>query len=861
MADKVEITIQAIDQATSTLNKIKGELGGLDDAGKKTSSRSGGLGQFAEKFFYIGNAANMVIGTIQNVAGTINKFTVSAAADMESTSAAFETLIGNTELARDTIKQIQDLGASTPFQFPELADAGRKLLAFGTSAQDVRDTLARVGDIASGIQQPIGEIAEIYGKAKVQGRLFAEDINQLTGRGIPIIQELAKQFGVADDQVKQLVTDGKVTFDNLEQAFIDMTSEGGKFNGMMEKQSQTFNGLVSTLQDNVTVVLTRIGAKIIETFDLKGALEGGIAFINNNMPLIESVIDTAFTAIMNVVSTATGFINEHREQFEILGDGLVRIWTMAIKPTLEAFAPLFKAAFDTAGIAINLLLDVFNGAVEVIVNILEGDLGEAAQAFFQIGVDLVQGLINGVKSMFTGLKNSVVNLGNNVVGWFKETLGIESPSKVMLEQGKFVLEGLILGLQDSALRAELQAEIDAIGQQIFTLQLAAGNLSPTTRAPGTTQPIPPSGNGSGGVYTPGLTGSTNTFNPVLMGPLLPAIELMSGVLTDTAYELETFKAGLVGTYLDFDGLRTSAGALTDLISQPVTNAYQANIDNLNMLKEGAGSLTDLITGPVESGLIQMSTIVPDAAAKVASSFELIPPAVQEFSSFIDFVNQQLGPLGGALVDLATQIPFLGKAFLDGVTEIKDQAGRTVGFIFDPIMSLASLFIQLFAESKTFATIIRTVNALMAPFIGILDALNPLFVGLGLVMGTLYNALSGLIRVVSFGAINIGTVDLGQILGIPKDFGVDWNTQPEAPKFEPPKVPTAPKIGDTQNTFDLGRLPTSVQMAVYTPLVQTLGELTIVVRQLVNEGIKVNVNGSSGGMGPKNHSPTVRYRTA
>ena len=71
------------------------------------------------------------------------------------------------------------------------------MIAFGEAADSVPDTLHRIGHISAGIQAPVNQIAELYGKARVQGRLFAEDINQPTGRGIPIIQELAKQFGIS----------------------------------------------------------------------------------------------------------------------------------------------------------------------------------------------------------------------------------------------------------------------------------------------------------------------------------------------------------------------------------------------------------------------------------------------------------------------------------------------------------------------------------------------------------------------------------------------------------------------------------------------------------------------------------------
>ena len=197
---------------------------------------------------------------------------ISMAADLEQVEVAFGTLLGSTEAADKMIRDLQNFAATTPFQFPGLADAARMLVAFGIDADNTIPTLRRIGDVAAGIGAPIGEIAEVYGKARVQGRLFAEDINQLTGRGIPIIGELAKQFGVTESEVRGLVESGKVNFGHLEQAFISLTSEGGKFEGLMEAQSQTIAGLWSTLKDNVGLALVSLGKSIIETFDLKDVI-------------------------------------------------------------------------------------------------------------------------------------------------------------------------------------------------------------------------------------------------------------------------------------------------------------------------------------------------------------------------------------------------------------------------------------------------------------------------------------------------------------------------------------------------------------------------------------------------------------
>ena len=225
---------------------------------------------------------------------------VTSAADFEQTKVAFATLIGDAGKAEQTLAQLRVLGAKTPFEFPELADAGRKLIAFGEGSDTVAATLARIGDVSAGVQAPVNEIAELYGKARVQGRLFAEDINQLTGRGIPIIGELAKQFGVSDSEVKKLVESGQVGFPQIEQAFVNMTSQGGKFSGMMEAQSQTTNGLFSTLKDTINEVFLTLGTPINDA--IRPLVEQAIALAQKLAPLATEAGTKIRDAIQYVIA-------------------------------------------------------------------------------------------------------------------------------------------------------------------------------------------------------------------------------------------------------------------------------------------------------------------------------------------------------------------------------------------------------------------------------------------------------------------------------------------------------------------------------------------------------------------------------
>ena len=225
---------------------------------------------------------------------------VTSAANFEQTKVAFTTLIGDAAKAEETLLKLRELGAQTPFEFPELADAGRKLIAFGESADSVPDTLRRIGDVSAGVQAPVNEIAELYGKARVQGRLFAEDINQLTGRGIPIIGELAKQFGVSDSEVKKLVESGQVGFPQIEQAFVSMTSQGGKFAGMMEAQSKTTSGLFSTLKDTINEVFLTLGTPINDA--IRPLVEQAIGLVQKLTPLAAEAGKRVKEAVMFIIA-------------------------------------------------------------------------------------------------------------------------------------------------------------------------------------------------------------------------------------------------------------------------------------------------------------------------------------------------------------------------------------------------------------------------------------------------------------------------------------------------------------------------------------------------------------------------------
>ena len=184
---------------------------------------------------------------------------------------AFETMLGSKSQADALMAQLIDTAATTPFEMKEIAEASKMLLAYGMAADDVNGTLIRLGDIAAGLSIPIKDLAFLYGTTMVQGRLYTQDLNQFLGRGIPLADELAKQFGKNKSEVKKLVEEGKIGFPEVQKAIEALTNEGSKFGGLMEAQSKTIKGQLSNIEDAWEQMMNEIGRSQEE--NISGALD------------------------------------------------------------------------------------------------------------------------------------------------------------------------------------------------------------------------------------------------------------------------------------------------------------------------------------------------------------------------------------------------------------------------------------------------------------------------------------------------------------------------------------------------------------------------------------------------------------
>lgn len=179
--------------------------------------------------------------------------------EFQQLEVAFKTMLGSEDKANALMQQLVKTAATTPFDLQGVANGAKQLLAYGENVENVNDDLIRLGNIAAGLSQPLGDIVYLYGTTMTQGRLYTADLNQFTGRGIPMIRELAKVFGVAEGEVKSLVEAGKVGFPEVQKVIQNLTNEGGMFYNLMQEQSKTITGQISNIEDAVSTMFNEIG--------------------------------------------------------------------------------------------------------------------------------------------------------------------------------------------------------------------------------------------------------------------------------------------------------------------------------------------------------------------------------------------------------------------------------------------------------------------------------------------------------------------------------------------------------------------------------------------------------------------------
>lgn len=293
-----------------------------DNSGKQLASKLEGYFKKIAAILSVGYIAKKLIDLGKSVARIGFEYNQ----QIEDLTSNFEVLLGSAEAATNQIAQLKEFAAKTPFGLADLAEATKTLLAFQVPAEKSTELLRQLGDVALGDKQKLSSLALVMGQVASAGRLSGQDLMQFINQGFNPLNYIAQKTGESMEKLRDRMSKGKVSYAEVAEAVKTATSEGGQFYQGMEKASQTFTGLQSTLQDNWAAFWGRFMEPVNEAMTtsilpalidalgkISGALfdsDGGIKFYDESGNEIEDPAGNISAWVDSVIAAWTDGLKE-----------------------------------------------------------------------------------------------------------------------------------------------------------------------------------------------------------------------------------------------------------------------------------------------------------------------------------------------------------------------------------------------------------------------------------------------------------------------------------------------------------------------------------------------------------------------
>ncbi len=366
---------------------------------------------------WVGVGAAIEVGraAVDHLAESI-KSGFEVAEKIENAQIAMTGLAGSAENATAIITHLKNLSVSSGLGFDELTAATKKLMAIGVSAEKIEPLIRSIGDVAAGTGASLSDMAEVFVKAEGRGSITAKELKSLTAQGIPIVAELARQFGTTAEGVKQLAANGQIGFAQLQKAFESMSGPGGRFAGLMDQQANTVGGVWKRIATSIGFSSAEIIMQLEEAFDLRGILQSVMTAI----PVITTYITNGITLLTPYLQMAEAWIFR----------GLGAVWDTIKGPLATAFnfiAGILPAIPDLIGSAMGYCWEIIQsvwgsiwGFIGPIVTAIYDVIATNWEAIVETTVGFVMAVVNVFESVFTACYGIAQSIWDGIVTIWNE---------------------------------------------------------------------------------------------------------------------------------------------------------------------------------------------------------------------------------------------------------------------------------------------------------------------------------------------------------------------------------------------------------------------------------------------------------
>jgi hypothetical protein len=429
---KATYEIRLKDSFSRGFTKIDKRVDRFDKKMKHTHSSSGGLGGFTKAL----PMASLGLAGIAVAAGAALTKIIGLGSEMEQIRTSFSVMFGSTKKGNEMLDLMNEFANVTPFTNEKVIKAGKTLKAFGFDAESIAPTLKILGDVSAGTGKDFGEMAVIFGKIKANSKLMGAELNMLVDSGFNPLQKMADRTGESYSSLFKKMSLGKISFEMVQDEFVKATSAGGMFDNMMNKQSKTFGGLVSTIQGKLGALFASGGEGF--TNALKPILEWTIKIIDtlpklNLSPLIGS-FKLLFSTVEEIISPFTSLLGAFEsnmttaDMFQFSINSLAAAVRFALTPVrylalrLSMLTDFFNDVINTSGTfsdkisiafsgvieKLNPVIDAFKGLGNVIGGVLTFDAAQISKGVLQFkkGFSTISnGIKDAVKSEYSAYKD------------------------------------------------------------------------------------------------------------------------------------------------------------------------------------------------------------------------------------------------------------------------------------------------------------------------------------------------------------------------------------------------------------------------------------------------------------------------
>lgn len=358
----ISVIIRARDHASDLIRRIRDQLNDLPNP--TLDLNLNGAGEAASSLAGIAKGALIAavgIGSVTEALGAAKHAFIDYNADLEQTRVAFTSMLHSAEAADKMLADLQKFAAETPFEMPGVRTAAQQLIAFGYEADEILPTLTALGNAASGLgrgQDGFNHLAFVFGQIRTTGKLMGQDVMQLAQLGVPVKDILAKNLGLAKDELSRIGELG-IDADVAIQALIDGMNE--RFPDMMKKQSETFEGILSNIKDNLGQAFGDIGLGVFEEakkglLEVKEITDTFLLNVQQNKNIFEDILprDLAqkITALWNALQN---ILSEFKPLIEPLGEALGAVFELSIDKArllYVALRPIVAVLVEIASIAL-----------------------------------------------------------------------------------------------------------------------------------------------------------------------------------------------------------------------------------------------------------------------------------------------------------------------------------------------------------------------------------------------------------------------------------------------------------------------------------------------------------------------------